>query len=104
MQGLRAGGPSGRWAQGAVSRLSGHVATWGKGNGLDGRGRLQSRALETQREGEGEWVEWEVQKRPGITPLPTAPWAPTICLTCICRGNGSSFFLKHFGIKVPEFS
>lgn len=24
--------------------------------------------------------------------------------TCICRGNGSSFFLKHFGIKVPEVS
>lgn len=32
------------------------------------------------------------------------PRAPTTRLTCICRGNGSSFFLKHFGIKVPEVS
>lgn len=29
---------------------------------------------------------------------------PATRLTCVCRGDGGSFFLKHFGIKVPEVS
>lgn len=69
MQGPRAGGPFERWARGAVSQLSGHVATWVKGSGLDGRGRLQSRALEREKVGR------EVHGGPGspplIPPLPT---------------------------------
>lgn len=59
MQDPRAGGPSVRWAQGAVSRLNGHAAAWGKGIGLDGRGRLPSRGLERERDREVEWVERE---------------------------------------------
>lgn len=105
MQGPRAGGPFERWAQGAVSRLSGHVATWEKGSGLDGRGRLQSRALEREREREEEREDGKGGADRARQHSPTAwPLGTNHSLTCICRGNGSSFFLEHFGIKVPEVS
>lgn len=65
VQDLKAGEPSGRWAQGGVSQLSGRVTTWGKGSGLGGRGKLQNRAL--QRENVG--VQGELNSTP---PDPTA--------------------------------
>lgn len=98
MQGRREGGPFERWARGAVSQLSGRVAAWVKGSGLDGRGRLQSRALEREKVGR------EAHGGPGSTPLTPTLWAPSTRLTCICRGKGGGLFLEHFGIKVPEVS
>lgn len=71
MPGPRAGGPFERWARGAVSQLSGHVAIWAKGSGLDGRGRLQSRALETEKVGR------EVHGGPGKTPITASPHLST---------------------------
>lgn len=99
-------GPEGRgtfWKVGTGRRFSAERARSNLGEGQRARRKRQA-SEQSPGEGEGEWRECKVQRWPGSTPLLPASWAPNTSLTCICRGNRSSFVLKHFGIKVPEVS
>lgn len=93
-------GPEGRgtfWKVGTGRRFSAERARSNLGEGQRARRKRQaSEQSPTEKE----------QEMWGATQWPHPP--PSSCLstrlTCVCRGERGSFFLKHFGIKVPEVS